>query len=688
MNRTLPGAISSPLCRIQNRLKANSKLVVILALATLLIVPLFPSASVVNSQAQAQGPASSKIYNSPSALPARFLAKPRQAELSRVYNPYWYLDKKTTATLEITNNAQANRTLTPVLLLRGAERVSLEPVTVRARETLRLSLNDALAGRVSSVPASGDEQRWGNGSRKRSLWGAALLEGESTSGISSWILSENPKESLSINSLFDGGGSSAMLLSSMYWLPTANANVFYALQNLSDSEMTIHTLLYVDGQLIKGRSLTVSRGSSRLVDLRELLPDDKSVKRLPDVGRVQFIAQGAMLGRTIIFDERAGFSVPLMTHGILSRAGNSLQMPGTPFGHPDRKMRFPKKTVFSTKLLLANTSPNAINVTATLDGHDIGGQPVSWDAPIITLASFESRVIDLEKARVEGNSPVADGHAGVRLVHTGDISDLQAEAVTVDQTMTFSFYDPFFDDVFDSRVDNAISFNLTGNKDTLLVIKNAFNQTSRFGYTISYQDGSAFHDYKSPQFSLAPYEVRVVDIKALRDGGVLDREGHRLPGNVSFGNARIYSERAVLISGDPTFDPVAGTCYSCVNPCPGCSARVCEPIDGCDPCLYDPFLCDPSQGPACTLCCATKAAACDATHSQCLIIATGVFAGAVAACEAGPCAAHGEDSQECIACLVGAAAIYAAAIFGCDLARDACLNNRTCAACGPSGVCP
>src|SRR6266480_4574891 len=102
MNRKLPGAISSPLCRIQNRLRANSRLVVILALSMLLIVPLFPSASVVTSQAHAQEPAASKIYNSSPALPARFLKKSQQAELSRVYNPYWYLDRKTTATLEIT----------------------------------------------------------------------------------------------------------------------------------------------------------------------------------------------------------------------------------------------------------------------------------------------------------------------------------------------------------------------------------------------------------------------------------------------------------------------------------------------------------------------------------------------------------------------------------------------------------
>ena len=132
MNRTLPGAINSPLCRIQNGLKANTKLAVILALATLLTVPLFPFTSSVNSQTQAQRPASSMAYNSVSALPARFLTKPSQAQLSRVYNPYWYLDKKTTATLEITNNVDTDRTLTPVLLLRGTERVSLEPVTVRA----------------------------------------------------------------------------------------------------------------------------------------------------------------------------------------------------------------------------------------------------------------------------------------------------------------------------------------------------------------------------------------------------------------------------------------------------------------------------------------------------------------------------------------------------------------------------
>jgi hypothetical protein len=88
---------------------------------------------------------------------------------------------------------------------------------------------------------------------------------------------------------------------------------------------------------------------------------------------------------------------------------------------------------------------SAIDVTAALDGRDSTGNFVSWNAAVIKLAPYQSRVIDLEKARKEGHSPIADGHVGVRLTHTGRTIDLLAEAVTVDQTLTFSFYHPFFD---------------------------------------------------------------------------------------------------------------------------------------------------------------------------------------------------------------------------------------------------
>jgi hypothetical protein len=638
--------------------RANGISIVALILAVLLIAPLIPAQKTALLQ-----PAATRLSSSRLRIEGQ-----TATGLSSFYNPYWYADRKTTATLEITNNSQADRTLTPILLLRGVERVSLAPLTIRPRATTRLTLNQALEARMAGVRASGSSQRWGDGSRKRSLWGSALLEGESVEGISSWILSESPQESLSINTLFDAGVHATKVLSSMWWLPTSNSKVAYVLQNASDAEATIGTFLYADKKVLRGRSVTIPEGGSRLIDLRELLPDKKSLKQLAEVGMVRFVTSGSnggLLGRALIVDENVGFSVPLMMHGIESHRSNVLQMPGTPFGRPDRSMGFPKRTRFTTQLLLTNTSDSRIDITATLDGRGPSGSAVSWDAPVITLAAYESRVVDLEKERAAGGSRVADGHVGVRLTHNGRVIDLLAEAVTVDQTLTFSFYDPFFDSATLARVNHAISFNLTGSKNTLLVLKNTSAETNRLGYSLNYEDAGVINSYRSAPIEIEPYAVKVINIKAIRDSGAPDVEGRRLPAGISFGNGSAYSERPVVIAGDPTFDATAGTCLSCAFPC-----------EGCDPCVVDPSVC---QGgvPPCTgngeLCCS----ACSGTKNACVIAASAALAAALSACATGPCDAEPDPDKnpECAICLAAAGAGYVAALFVCDITENNCKSN-------------
>ncbi|MGH9839282.1 MAG: hypothetical protein ACREEM_10910 [Blastocatellia bacterium] len=576
----------------KKKLITSSRFFSVLGAMALLLAPFTSLTPPMRHSARSQELGFSSLSN----LPVHTSLTKTQRGPSKVYCPYWYLDRNTTSVLEVTNNAVVSLTVTPTLFLGGVERVPLDPVTIPSHATTRISLNRALSARTNDDPNPSRERRWGDGSRIGSKWGSATLQSESVESISGKILSENPQESLAVHSgFYEYGGRN---LSSMWWLPTPNTVALYALQNASYSELRVSAILYSDGQVIAGRRLNLPASSSRLVDLRELLPDDVARRRLPEVGMVRFIVEGeasSLLGRAVLFDENRGFSVPLAMRDITAHSTVLLQMPGALFGRPDRGLGFPSGARFTTQLLLTNTSNKALNATITLDGKNAAGIPVSWNLPVIELAPLGSLAVDLDKARVQGRSPIADGHVGIRLTHTGTVLDLSAEAVTVDQTLRFSFDNEFYDNDLVARIYNAVSFNLTGNKNTLLLIKNSSNRVIQFGYKLNYERQGVVHSYKATLSRLKPYELRVVDIRSLRDSGVVDADGRVLPADVEFGNANIYSDQPI-ISGDPNYDPVAGISSSCIGPC----GEFVPPY--CDPCFLDPSLCQPTCTDTCTPC--------------------------------------------------------------------------------------
>ncbi len=581
--------------KIKKILAGRSRFFLVLVSIALLLAPFTSLTPLIRHSARSQGLG----FPSPSNLSAPTSLTKTQGGPSKVYCPYWYLDRNTTSVLEVTNNAGASQTVTPSLLLKGVERVPLDPVTIPSHATKRISLNQALSARSNSGSSPGGEQRWGDGSRIGSIWGSATLQSESVGSISGKILSENPQESLAVHSGFYEGKYGNRILSSMWWLPTRNTVALYAVQNISYSELPVITMLYLDGRVIPGRSVNLPAGSSRLIDLRDLLPDHISRGRLPEVGMVRFIANsesGSLMGRAILFDESRGFSTPLAMRSLSAHSTNTLQMPGAPFGQPNRRLGFPFGTKFTTQLLLTNTSNKALDVMVTLDGRNAAGIPASWDLPVIELAPLGSRVVDLDKARIQSRAPIADGHVGIRLTHTGTVLDLSAEAVTVDQTLRFSFDNEFYDNELVARVYNAVSFNLTGNKNTLLLIKSSSDRVIQFGYKLNYEYQGVVYSYRAALSELKPYELRVVDIKSLRDSRVIDADGRVLPAHVQFGNANIYSNQPI-ISGDPNYDPVAGVSSSCIGPC---CQLVCDPY--CDPCVIDPSFCQPQCTDTCTPC--------------------------------------------------------------------------------------
>lgn len=359
--------------------------------------------------------------------------------------------------------------------------------------------------------------------------------------------------------------------------------MLFALQNTSDQPVDVATFLYLGGRQVRGQQVALAGNSSRLVELRQLLPASESAAALPETGAVRFVAlstEGYLEGRTVAYDEKTGFSVLLAMHAPMEHRSNQLELPAALVGQPDKQLGFPVQTRFATQLLLTNTTVNKLEVVATLHGRDSAGAQIAWEAPAIALRAYESRVISLRDAHSQ--SGLADGYIGLRLTHNGKLMDLLAEAVTLDQTRSLSFYTRFHDRKLLGHSLHNVSFDLAGNKNTLLVLRNVSDQPVGYGYQINYQEGDSFRRYLSPLQELGAQEIKVIDLKALRDDGVPDAEGGRLPKTASFGNLTIFSQQRALIVSEPTFDFVNGlsdttatdvewdNCLACLDLCRAC----------------------------------------------------------------------------------------------------------------------
>lgn len=307
--------------------------------------------------------------------------------------------------------------------------------------------------------------------------------------------------------------------------------------------------------------------------------------------------------------------------------------------------------------------------------------------------------MDLDKARIRSRSPIADGYVGVRLRHTGAAIDLSAEAVTVDQNLGFSFDNVFYDNESVARVYHAVSFNLTGDKNTLLLIKNGSDRAIQFGYRLNYEKQGVVYSYKAALSELKPYELKVVNIRSLRDSGVKDAAGRVLPADVQFGNANIYSNQPI-IAGDPNYDPVAEISSSCIAPCnnnplPECGYEVCG---SCDPCIIDPTLCGGGGGQQpcvdeCTPCRAGRQRQellCYSTLIACEAAAAANYNNCINGCENMAFCREGDPNnnpEECDRCKDGCLNSFLIASGACGggfticmLLREDCTGKKECPA--------
>lgn len=196
-----------------------------------------------------------------------------------LYSPYWYSDYQTETMIEITNNALEIRTIISKIFLFGEEEIPLDPLSILPSSTVRVSLSDYFII-DERKPYSKPHGRWGNGSRENSVWGAAILEGETLQGITSWIISENEEERIAVSSIFRNLTRSFKTLKSQWWRPTNRTMVLHAIQNPSTEDQVVDSYFHFEGRMIPGKSIILASSKSVLLNIRDIFPSGISSSKV------------------------------------------------------------------------------------------------------------------------------------------------------------------------------------------------------------------------------------------------------------------------------------------------------------------------------------------------------------------------------------------------------------------------
>lgn len=487
-------------------------------------------------------------------LLATSIACPAFGEESDLFVDFWCIGKGTTTSIHFANASTADATVTPTALIGGVVEAALPPLTVPGLGSYTLDIEPEAVAAGGGTAFPPPQLR-----RLCKTWGALKLriDGDYASAVSAWGIVRNPDQSFTVNSVAKRSAT-ASALTGLWWRPRPASRVYFALQNAGDQTATVVPEFVSSGRRRAGPTLLVPAGGRAvLVSLKELYPNERA-----SLGSVTFRSTSpGLVGRTFLIDLAAGFSVPLALEAPPADPVVELSSPAAPFGELPATEGFPADAEFYPEILVTNDSQTSLSFTVTVYGADGAALPI----PRQSVAGMTGKRISLRDICESGGcSTQSDSLAAVRVRFSAPTQQAHAEVVTTDQSLKFSFYDPMTPTDRAQGTATGISYDLTANQRSRIVLTNATDEPTEpvpmMVFPRSTLEPDGVYLWNLP--GLPPNSSQVVDIGMLQLGQEPDVAGRTLPADGLRGFVLMRVPEGVIPS-NPTFDPDAGTCYSC-----------------------------------------------------------------------------------------------------------------------------
>lgn len=238
---------------------------------------------------------------------------------------------------------------------------------------------------------------------------------------------------------------------------------------------------------------------------------------------------------------------------------------GMMVGEPDPMMMFPAGTRFTPYAAFRNVTAHALSITPSVNYMD-SSVAKTLPLPVVELAPFESRQIDLPSALVSLGMAKFNGSINISLAYTGGTNDLLAALGSVDQKGTYVF------EVEARRVAPGVAksvnyWNLNNGNDTMFTLWNPGEQDEKLLVTLYFMGGH----YKIP-VQLAAQASTMFNVSDIVMERQPDPDGNRIPTFIRQGSAVISGPddepdtiNVVVEAGifNAKTKTCAGTCQTC-----------------------------------------------------------------------------------------------------------------------------
>ena len=193
-------------------------------------------------------------------------AAPSQSSGEVMHAPYFYADATTTARIRLVNLGAEDDYVGVRAALGGTSWLDLGSFPVPALQHADIPLN----GVVPPGAQPGAPGAWGDGSIAGSTWGSLEVH-SATGGSLGWVETLAPDKSLVMGSEL-GFIPPLAELAAVWWKPTAEARVLFALQNASPAELDVDARVLLGGAVVQATPVRIGPGQARLIPLADLAP--------------------------------------------------------------------------------------------------------------------------------------------------------------------------------------------------------------------------------------------------------------------------------------------------------------------------------------------------------------------------------------------------------------------------------
>lgn len=307
------------------------------------------------------------------------------------------------------------------------------------------------------------------------------------------------------------------------------------------------------------QSITLQARETRLVDLAEELAGAHA-EALQTVGAVTLEADQMIIAKGMISWTPAGYSSPLEFVAAGDTSTTELHGAGLRVsGYRGDRLK--------TVLVLRNLSPYRTEVTADVD-YETGGDPARLPLPTVSLEPNEGRLVDTSDLDRHFRG-AGETFAGVRLRYSGQPGAIIGSLQSVSASGKYVFRVPLLDPGQIQSSTGGYPWRVDDTWNTVVYLKNVTTERQRYVLEFSYGEGR----YSVGMRELLPDATVVVDLRSLRDSGVPDAQGRRLPLTALSGQVHWSirgSERRAIVGRAELVDDATGfsSSYACQNCCP------------------------------------------------------------------------------------------------------------------------